>query len=66
MLRFRGINFQGSSKIHKNSEIYFPQKFPAIWYVSASHISLVMEVRTTLNIIRMPSKSPLVVNILLL
>ena len=30
MLRFRGINFQGSSKIHKNSEIYFPQKFPAI------------------------------------
>ena len=37
-VRFWGIYFQSSSKIHKSNEICSPQKFPAIQYIRSSCI----------------------------
>ena len=38
IIRFSRINFQGSSEIHENSEIYCPRKFPAIRYYSVAPV----------------------------
>ena len=40
-MRFQGINFLGSSEIHKNSEIFWLQKFSSSYTINKSMVHMV-------------------------
>ena len=55
--KFRGNNFRGWGKIHKNSKIYCPQKFPTIRYMQRTLLRILNTEELTIKALHAINKS---------